>query len=124
MSQVLTDLLAEVENLNSLDELFILQERVNTRIRNIAVPNGNHKGNGHTSAQVTPESSEETVVNRLVIPGVYYRTKEEIEAFSASLKAMLPPEEQKNFGNRDFSHLVFEGKSTSELLIEDREDRF
>jgi hypothetical protein len=122
MSQVLANLLSEVESLNSLDELFTLQERIISRIRTITNPNGN--GNGHAPAPVVPESLEETPTHRLVIPGVYYRTKEEVEAFSASLKAMLPPQEQKNFGKRDFSHLVFEGKSTSELLIEDREDRF
>jgi hypothetical protein len=117
MSQVLTNLLAEVESLNSLDELFTLQERIISRIRTITAPNGN--GNVHTSAQVVLERMER---NQAHIPGTYQRSQEEIEALSARLKAKLSPSEQEQLDKVDLSKLNFSGKSMSQMLIEERQE--
>lgn len=124
MNQVLVNLLSQVESLNSLDELFILQERINTRIRTIVIPNGEHNGSGHMYPQVTSESPKETETSgrRMHIPGTYQRSQEEISALSARLRGRLSPPEQEKFDKIDLSKVDFGGKSMSQMLIEERQE--
>jgi hypothetical protein len=58
---------------------------------------------------------------RVHLPRAYRRTKEEVEAM---LKALFTPEEYAEIGKRDFSKMKIEGKTFSEMVNEDREDRF
>jgi hypothetical protein len=118
MSQVLTNLLSEVENLNSLDELFTLQERVMSRIRTVTTaPNGN--GHAHTSSEI---EKPEVEVRRVVIPGSYQRSQEEIEAVTARLRAKLSPEDQEKFDNVDLTKIDFGDKPITQTLIEMRQE--
>lgn len=58
---------------------------------------------------------------RIHLPRAYRRTPKEVEAF---LRAAFTPEQYAEIGKRDFSKMKIEGKSFSEMVNEDREDRF
>lgn len=52
---------------------------------------------------------------------IYRRTPEEIEAFLATI---MSPEELAQVGKTEFNRKTIGPKSASQMLIEDREDRF
>jgi hypothetical protein len=105
MSTDLDLVLTKVENL-TLDELLTVQEKIIRQVRTRTVP----------PTQPIPEPKK-----RVRLPHAYRRTAEEIEA---SLKAIFTPEELARMGQTDFSKIKIGPKSASEMLNEDREDRF
>jgi hypothetical protein len=58
---------------------------------------------------------------KLNIPGSYRPTSEQIEA---RLRTIFKPEEIALIGTTDFNKVSFGSKSLSQMVIEDREDRF
>src|SRR4051794_8107667 len=103
MSTELAEVLKHVENL-SFDELLTLQEQVARYLR----------VKGRSSAIQTNSQPN----RRVIIPGAYQPTAEEIEA---SLAATFTPEEIAQIGKTDFKKLSIGDKSLSEMVNEDRE---
>lgn len=102
-----TDLISEkVRNL-SVSELLNLQQIIIEELRK------------KTGVAQNGEKSNSTGHVRL--PHAYRLTREEVEA---SLAVIFSPEELARLGKTDFSKLANGPKSASEMLIEDREDRF
>lgn len=111
MSSKLDEILPAVEEL-SVEELWSLQERVLNRLRAKTTTSTN--GNGQTKEAKLPDK-------HVVIPGAYRRSPEKIEAFLATI---FTPEELARMGKTDFSKLPRPEKSITEIISEDREDRF
>lgn len=101
-----TELILEKLNRLSLDELLLVKAKIDEKIQ-----------------------QGETLINNLKTvqsatnprPQIYTRTKEEVEAF---LSSVFTPEERAEIGKTDFSKVQLQGKSLSEMINEDREDRF
>lgn len=108
MSTELAEALKHIENL-SFDELLTLQEQVTRYLR------------AKSRASVTQTQANNQPNRRVIIPGAYQPTPEEIEA---SLAATFTPEEIAKIGTTDFKKLSLGPKSLSEMVNEDREDRF
>ena len=112
MTTELEDLVAKVKQL-SPTELLTIQETITAELRRKITTNSN----GETQRPDTPEERE-AILRRYFRP---QPTKEEIEA---SLKQIFPPEVLALMGHTDFDKLPAGTKSLSEMIIEDREDRF
>lgn len=105
MSLVLDKVLKQVEEL-SFEELLTLQEKLIDQLE---------------VKKSSSEQNSEQPKHFIKIPGAYQPSRAEIEA---SLARMFTPEELAYIGTTDFSKLQLPGKSTSEMIVEDREDRF
>jgi phosphatidylserine decarboxylase len=109
MSADLDLLLSKVKDL-SVEELRTLQATITQELSYKTGP----VSNGRAAASPQP--------NRyLQIPGAIRRTREEIEALLATI---FSAEELAAIGKTDFSKLPIGAKSLSEMINEDREDRF
>jgi hypothetical protein len=139
MSQNLADLLSEIKKITTLDDLLVIQQTLTAQMQTVATPaNGN--GNGvHAAPPAKTKSvatankyadlepyvaSEEIHPQYIHFPGTIRISPEYAAQVHQELKAMLPPEDWEEFERGDLSDVVFEGKTASEMLIEDREDRF
>lgn len=139
MSQNLADLLSQIKKITTLSDLLLIQQTLTTQMQTVVTPR-NDNGNGvhaapHAAAKLELPAatygddepyvaSEEIHPEYIKLPGTYRLSPEFIAETHRQLKAMLPPEEQEDFGKDDVSLYVFDGKSPSQMLIEDREDRF
>jgi hypothetical protein len=101
------DLISEkVANL-SVDELLLLQERITSYLRQKVVP-----------PKPTTAEEREAAWAKVFMPKP---TPEQIEA---EIAYIFPPEIRAEFGKTDWKNKVIEPKSASEMVNEDREDRF
>jgi len=105
MSAKLELVLSEIKQL-SLEELVVLQENLSLELRYKTQP---------------PAQLQVQAGNRVKIPGAYRPTSEQVKA---TLAVLFAPEELARMGKTDFSKLPAGLKSASEMLNEDREDRF
>lgn len=105
MSADLSAVLTKLDEL-SFEELLTLQEQLTHRLK-LKAP--------------APSQPVNQTSHRVKIPGAYRPTPAQIEA---RLAAILTPEELTRLGKTDFSKLPVGPKSASEMLNEDREDRF
>jgi hypothetical protein len=103
MSATLVDVLKQLEEF-SLADLLTLQKELSGQIR--------------VKSSVPAVSGSKRVIK---IPGAYQPTLAEIEA---SLATTFSPEELAQIGKTNFKALRINGKSLSEMVNEDREDRF
>jgi hypothetical protein len=103
MAATLIDVLKQMEEL-SLADLLTLQRELNGQIRI------------RSNSPVVPGKAR-----MIKIPGAYQPTLAEIEA---SLAENFTPEELTQIGKTNFKELKISGKSLSEMVNEDREDRF
>lgn len=110
MSAKLDELKVQLAEL-SVDELLTLMERITVELRHKIIPNGK------TPAKVVEPEPE----NKPYLPGTYRPTKEQIEA---SLAAMFTPEERAEAAKVDRTKLARPHRSVTEIINEDREDRF
>ncbi len=97
--------LAKVKGL-SVSELLTLKETIQTELQ-------------QKQSEVEPAQAGQP--RRVIIPGAYRRSREEIEA---QLATLFTPEEMAQIGKTDFSKIPIGPKSASEMINEDREDRF
>jgi hypothetical protein len=104
MSADLELVLSKVENLE-LNELLMVQEKVLRQMK--------------TKSSTAPSKGQSEL--KVKLPHAYRRTPEEVEA---SLASIFTSEELKNTGKTNFDSIQIGPKSASELLNEDREDRF
>ncbi len=109
MTSALSNVLNQLEQL-SFDELLMVQEQVNRQIR--------------TKPAVSTSQTTAPASRRVQIPGAYTPTIEQIEASIAKLHSSLTPEELAELDKTDFTKLPVGPKSLSEMVNEDREDRF
>jgi hypothetical protein len=138
MSQSLADLLTEIKKITTLNDLLLIQQTLTTQMQTVAAPTNSNGNGGHAVARpevksVVPTNayadlepyvaSEEIHPEYIKLPGTTRISPEYAAEVHQQLKAMLPSKDWEEFENRDFSDLVFEGKSTSQMIIEDREDR-
>ncbi|NWJ97315.1 MAG: hypothetical protein HXX20_16145 [Chloroflexi bacterium] len=103
-------LINEFEGL-SLDELLALLDGLSKELR-------------RKTGEKSTSTSEKVVQNRqVIIPGAYQFSAEEIEA---ELAAAFTPQELAEIETEDISNLTLPvgAKTTTEILSEDREDRF
>ncbi len=107
MSVELDLILSNIKKL-SVEELTTIQETVAAELRQQA-------------ESILAPSQYKASPLRIRLPHAYQVTAEEIEA---SLAAIFTPEELAQLGKTDFSKLPTGPKSASEMLNEDREDRF
>jgi len=104
-----TDLILEkVRNL-SISELLIVQETIIWELRQ------------KTRSTSEPTPGRANGQRYIRIPGAYQPTREEVEA---SLARIFTPTELAEIGKRDFTKIDLGSKSLSEMVNEDREDRF
>ena len=106
MTSDLANILRQVKNL-SFDELLTLQEQISRQLRT--------KEPKHS----TPKNSN--LHRKIIIPGAYQPSIEEIDAGFA---ATFTPEELAEMDEVDLENLPLGVKSLSEMVNEDREDRF
>lgn len=113
MTANIAEIVEQIEEISSPDDLIFLQEKVLSRLRAlIVVP------------QAEPEAPVENEEQKSVIPGlplVKY-TKEDAARDIEHLKSLLPPEDRHKFGTTDLSKLTFGEKSFTQMLIEDRQE--
>ncbi len=115
MSVNLEQVLSQVRNLG-VSELLTIQETITQELRRKTDPT-----QPVPDPTPTVEAGATSAPRRIHLPHAYRRTPEEIEA---SLAAIFTPEELAQIGTTDFSKLPIGPKSASEMLNEDREDRF
>lgn len=106
MSGDLAIILSKVKNL-SREELVALQEHVSGQL------------NATASINKTQDKDKQAT-SQIHIAGAYQPRIEDIEA---SMAAMSTPEELAEMDRIDFDNLPSNGKSLSQMVIEDREDR-
>ncbi len=104
-------ILEKVKNL-SVSELLTVQESITQELRQKTNSDG-------TTTATTYQST--TISRRVNIPGSYRPTKEQIEA---RLAAIFSPEQLEQMRHADLSNLPPGSKTVTEMISEDREDRF
>jgi len=105
MSAKLELVLNEIKQL-SLEELVLLLENLSLELRHKTQP----------SAQLQAQAG-----NRVKIPGAYQFSAAEIEAH---LAAVFTSQELAEMEKTDLSNLPMMSRTSTEILSEDREDRF
>ncbi len=110
-----------IEKLSNLSvaELLRVQENIIQQLKyktgvNEAIANP-------TPAKNRTEIESTSSPEQLKLAHAYCRTPQEIEE---RLATIFTPEELAQIGRRDFSNRRLEGKSLSQMVIEDRKDRF
>ena len=101
MSVALDEVLEAMNHL-SPDELLLVQEQLQSQLQTASKLNNLEKG-------------------RVNIPGSYRPTPEQIEAL---LAAMFTPEQRREIDAVDLTKLPTNLPSVTEMISEDREDRF
>lgn len=112
MTANIAEIVGQIEEISSPDELIFLQEKILKRLRTVVVP------------QAESEGPVENPKQELVIPGLPFvkYTKEDARRYTEYLRNKLPPEEREKFDTTDISKLTFGEKSFTQMLIEDREE--
>ena len=110
MSTDLIEVLNRLGNL-SIEELLTVQETVRKGVQQKI----------HSSK--SPEVSDNHVNGRVIIPGAYRPTIQEVEAH---LARVFTPEQLAEISRTEISNITLPpgAKTTAEILSEDREDRF
>lgn len=111
MSTALSEVLERLENL-SVDELLTVQEAITKDVRQKL---------GSSTARKIIEDNE--VLHRVRIPGAYRSTAQQVEAHLASI---FTPQQLAQIAQTDVSNITLPpgAKTTTQILSEDREDRF
>jgi hypothetical protein len=115
MTANIAEIVEQIEEISSPNDLIFLQEKILNRFRTLIVP--------EVETEVPAEAAEKEA-QEFAIPGlplVKY-TKEDAERRIEHLKSLLPPEDRDKFGTTDLSKLTFGEKSFTQRLIEDREE--
>jgi hypothetical protein len=115
MTANIAEIVEQIEEISSPNDLIFLQEKVLNRLRTLI------------ASQVemeAPAEAAEKDKQEFVIPGLPFVkfNKEDAERFNEQLRNSLPPEEREIFDKTDVSKLTFGEKSFSQMLIEDREE--
>jgi hypothetical protein len=107
----LEEVQSKIKELSAAD-LRLLQEQIEAELRQKTSP---------PQSTSTKQTAEKPVTLLDLIPGAYRPTKEQIEAH---LAAVFTSEERARMGKTDFSKLPVGAKTVTEMISEDREDRF
>jgi hypothetical protein len=110
MSARLDRVLNEIKEL-SFEELLTLQRQIIDEVQTKAVPTA-------PEAATTPDKASQPP---LIIPQAYRRNPEDVEA---SLLAVFGPEQLAAMKDVDLSNLPPGSRTVTEMISEDREDRF
>lgn len=112
MSAMLDHVLNEIKEL-SLEELLTLQRQLIDEVQTKAIP--------VTSEPAALPSNPSQPIRTLMVPHSYRRNPEEVEA---ALLAVFGPEQLAAMKDVDLTKLPPGSKTVTEMISEDREDRF
>ncbi len=112
MSTALSEVLDRLENL-SVDELLTVQEAITKDVR--------QKLSSSSAKKIIEDNNE--VRHRVRIPGAYRPSAQQVETHLASV---FTPEQLAQIAQTDVSDIKLPpgAKTTTQILSEDREDRF